>query len=108
MNIVQAIEIEPIGVFKNYFQAEIFNSKVGGTLKLYPIRTTLPTHRFREIFFSEQEAGYYLEKCCGKGNVTLNINKSLFNGIPCVSGPFHEYVSFMYIDHGGKNRHLNT
>lgn len=87
INVVKAIEIEPVGVFHNRTLAMQFNKSEGDTLQLYPIRTTLTHGSFLKAFFSKSEYGHYLEQCCGQGSVQLNIKKPLFHALHCISGP---------------------
>lgn len=106
LHVVQAMELEPIGVFKDTLQAEQFNKQAGDSLTLYRLRTTLPTDDFRRLFFARTGDGYYLERCCGAGNVSLRVNKPPFQALHCVSGPTsqREKLNSLYTEFQNGNR----
>ncbi|MEK5071744.1 hypothetical protein [Sporosarcina sp. FSL K6-1508] len=86
LTIVPALEIKAYGVFKDLERAKSFNNNLGDILHLYRIRTTLNPNEFKSEFFKPGSDGSYLEECCGKGNVELEVTKSSFLALHGLTG----------------------
>ncbi len=83
------LEINASGIFDNPRIAKKFNAATGKNLHITKSRTILDEEQFLNSFFAEDGEGTYLEKCCGSGNVKIEISKA-FQSLHCLSGPRHK------------------
>jgi len=95
VRILTAIEVNPYGIFKDSQHAKVFNKEVGDLLRLYAFRTTLSMQQLIEEFYKPGEYFHYLEQCCGKGNVVLEVSEPSMLVVQAIVGPIEkrEYMS---------------
>lgn len=90
IEIVNAMEINTYGVFKEELAARHFNKKIGDILSLQPVRTTLSLKHYQEEIFCDGNDGAYLEACVGKGNVHVQVTKTPFLAVRAISGGYSD------------------
>lgn len=88
IKLLTTLEVKASGIFDNTRIAKKFNAATGRNLHLTKYRTLLNKDQFLDSFFSVDGDGTYLEKCCGAGNVDIEISPS-FLSLHCLSGWRH-------------------
>lgn len=82
---IQVLEVQARGVFQSPWDALQFNAITGQDLYLHRYRTSLKREQFLSTFFSSEGEGAFLERCCGTGNVEIEIS-SPFSAYECLVG----------------------